>query len=47
VEKSVEKVENNVKSSFLQGGKVESDVDNRGKCVNNKNTLWKMAPQPI
>lgn len=41
----METVENNVKSSFLQVGKVENVVDKRGKCVNNKNTLWKNPPQ--
>jgi hypothetical protein len=45
VENYVETVESNVKSSFLQGGKVENVVDKRGKCVNNKNTLWKSTPQ--
>jgi len=45
VENYVEIVESNVKCSFLQGAKVENNVDNRGKCVNNKITLWKSCPQ--
>lgn len=41
VENYVETVEKNVKYIFLQVEKVENHVDKRGKCVNNKNMLWK------
>ncbi len=47
VDNYVESVESNVESSFLQHGKVENYVDNRGKCVNNKNMLWKNNSQQI